>query len=198
MKITVDPEEVLMNFEVLEVLRDHRKKRKSQLRVRQHRMAGMTHTEEAENVKIVSNQVISYLERTPANSQTSEHYQKIKEQLDDYDLAPAEYEMVVNLRPSKPAQLMPIVEDGLERFSEKDLEAIAEHVEQCLPPAPELQVLGADGDPEENNLEDYHLAVEDGRAEAGDSSKQQDKTELENLDAGKVNFDSEDDDDNSR
>jgi len=59
-------------------------------------------------------------------------------------------------------------------------------------------MLGADDDAEENKLTDYHLAVEDGRADAGDSSKQHDKAELENLDTGKVNFDSEDDAEDGR
>lgn len=140
MKVERDPMDVLSNMEVLSWLRESRVNRLGELRVRQHRVSGghlsaadmMSPSPmvgggvAAENVLLAQNQSVLYLERTAAFSQEELQLAQMLKGLELYDLAPAEVQMILNLRPTKPAHLMPIIEDCLNRFTTAQMEVCGE------------------------------------------------------------------------
>jgi len=121
MKITVHEEEVLSNVEVLKHLQEIRRNRMQELRVRHSTLGAAKGSSIPENVAAAQNQTITYLERTTASEQNTESISQLLDDLMKYDLAPAELQMIVNLRPHNPAVLMPIVEECDDRFDGDDV-----------------------------------------------------------------------------
>lgn len=125
MKILQANAGALTNFEVLDFLRS--------------RGAGKDPTRLIASVAPSEYKVYDYLEQTAACNQTRDIIHELLDKCKSYDLTKAEILNIINIRPSSPVEIDPIIQACRERFGEGAEELVAELVEtvtQILPSPP--------------------------------------------------------------
>lgn len=79
--------------------------------------------------------VYDHLVKTPACNQTRENIFEFIEKSKEYQLAKAEVLNIINIRPSTPVEIDPIIEEWEGRMGDK-IEELLEMIVQLLPPGP--------------------------------------------------------------
>lgn len=138
MKILEANAGALTNFEVLDFLRS--------------RGAGRDPTRVIVPIAPSEFKVYDYLEQTAACNQTRQVVGEFLEKCKTINLAKAEILNIMNIRPSSPVELYPIIEEYDTRFGEaaEKMEEFVETIVQLLPPSPN-QMQSEEGTATEQN-----------------------------------------------
>lgn len=138
MKILEANAGALTNFEVLDFLRS--------------RGAGRDPTRVIVPIAPSEFKVYDYLEQTAACNQTRQVVGEFLEKCKTINLAKAEILNIINIRPSSPVELYPIIEEYDTRFGEaaEKMEEFVETIVQLLPPSPN-QMQSEEGTATEQN-----------------------------------------------
>ncbi|XP_022138348.1 uncharacterized protein LOC111009544 [Momordica charantia] len=140
----------LTNFEVLDFLRS--------------KGAAKDPTRVLAKVEPSEYKVYDYLNQTPACYQRRESIIEFVDKSKKYDLAKAEILNIINLRPTTPVEIFPIIEDSDVRMGDDGIQELTEMVEGVFPP-PQTQPT-PDVAPKEGK-EDEAMAEQEG-GEGGD------------------------------
>nr|WDA42947.1 DNA-directed RNA polymerase III subunit [Fagopyrum tataricum] len=99
--------------------------------------------------------VYDYLVETAACDQTEEIIDEFLKKSEPFNLAKAEILNIINVRPSTPAQIYPIIEKADERLGEEKLDELADMISQVLPAAPgDVEIEEEEGAEEEANADE--------------------------------------------
>ncbi|KAK7100924.1 DNA-directed RNA polymerase III subunit RPC9-like [Littorina saxatilis] len=134
---------LLSNLEVLLLLKDVQAGRNNQQKP----------NKDQQNLGTITYETVKYLERSPCALQTPDHVAAFMHAMKDFALTRAEKLQLLNNRPTSEVELILMVEESEERFSDEDIGGLVTAIATHLP-GPEAEVSVAAVAEEEEEMEE--------------------------------------------